>query len=297
MAEGRVEQAMLAFQSMLVNFPDSRLTGMALYNLGLAYFKRGQFHLAAAEFEKSIKAMPLNDAEFSEKARFCLANSFYLLGRYEEALELFKKTESSPNGEMAMMSGYKAALCYYNMAKDEEALKRLNVLLKKYPEAGLAADIKYWLGERCYAKGDKRGALGNFDEVVSRWPGSPLAGDAHRKMGNLLAEKGDFDSAIGHFKEALADEKVELKAQVQYQIGECFERKNQPEIAVEEYLKVATLYPEGTFWSIRAKLKSAMIFEGLKKAAEARRLYEELAGLDVEESKFAKERLSALQHN
>ena len=45
------------------------------------------------------------------------------------------------------------------------------------------------------------------------------------------------------------------------------------------------------FWAVRAQLKCAQAYEALEKLDEAKKLYERLAGMDIEESAFAKQRI------
>ena len=65
--------------------------------------------------------------------------------------------------------------------------------------------------------------------------------------------------------------------------------------AADEFLKVTDLYSNGAFWSVRAQLKCAQDLEAIGKPGEALRLYEKLAGMEIEESGFAKRRLELLK--
>ena len=82
-----------------------------------------------------------------------------------------------------------------------------------------------------------------------------------------------------------------MNAQIQYEIAEALEEKGDIRKAVEEYLKVPRLYSKGRFWSLRAELRCAQLFERLEEPAEAKKLYQKLAEMDVEESVLAKKRL------
>ena len=74
-------------------------------------------------------------------------------------------------------------------------------------------------------------------------------------------ELGPIDAAIEYLKKALGTDNNEFNAQVQYEIAEALEDKGDIAAAAEEYLKIPRLYSKGTFWSVKAKLKSAQLLE------------------------------------
>ena len=128
-------------------------------------------------------------------------------------------------------------------------------------------------------------------ELISATSDAGLKRDAARKMAGMLKLEKNYRSAIEYLRKALTDEKTDLNAQTQYEIAELFEAEGDLNRAAREYLKAPRLYPKSVFWGVRARLSCAKIFERLQKWEEAKHLYEKLASMDVEESKFAKERL------
>jgi tetratricopeptide (TPR) repeat protein len=114
-------------------------------------------------------------------------------------------------------------------------------------------------------------------------------------MANLKRREGAYGAAIDYYRRALTDENSESNAQIQYEIAELHEKMGDIEGACREYLKVEGAYPKGTFWSVRANLKCARAFEKLGRLAEAKRLYEKLAAMDIEESAFARKRLEMMK--
>ena len=142
-----------------------------------------------------------------------------------------------------------------------------------------------------YEEGKADEAIAKFEGLASKNPDSDFARRSYRKMAKIKKDLKDYDSAALYMGKALTGDNNELNAQIQYEIAEFFEEKGDLLKATEEYLKVTYLYSGGTFWSVRATLACAKIFERLEKFEEARRLYEKLADMDVEESAFAKQRL------
>ena len=137
-------------------------------------------------------------------------------------------------------------------------------------------------------------AIAKSEELALRFPDSEATRDAYRKIATFKKDAKDIDGTIAYLIKARGTQNNELNAQVQYEIAESFEEKGDLAKAAEEYLKVPSLYPKGAFWSVRAELKSAQIFEKLDRPGDARRLYEKLKEMDVEESAFAKKRLEEI---
>jgi TolA-binding protein len=331
MSTGKIDQAILAYQSAITNFPDTRLKEKILFSSGVANFVKGDFERSLFELKSLLETFP--DGEKSAKAKLYMAESLYNLGNYNEALSLYKSIEREIKEEdLRAMISYQIGCCYYGMGKEVQALEEFSRFLKMYPSSSLAQDARLWIGDyyRSKLKYDKareyyysipkdssseslrekallQAALtfqeeGKSDEAVLKleelaieFPGSETASNAYKKIAKIKIDRKDFDGAISFLKKALGSENNELNAQIQYEMAECLEEKGDLENAAVEYLKVPSLYSKGIFWSVRAYLKSAQILEKLGRMEEAVKLYKKLALMDVEESTFAKKRLESMK--
>jgi Ca-activated chloride channel family protein len=85
---------------------------------GVTHYNREEFDQAAAKFQESQLVTP----ESSDVA-YNLANSHYRLGRYEEAVEAYKKalTEQTPKN-LKQKSWYNMGNAYYRMGYMDEAI-------------------------------------------------------------------------------------------------------------------------------------------------------------------------------
>lgn len=326
-ATAKYDRAVLAYQSVLFNFPNTRLKEDVLFRLGMAYFKIGDFERSAVEFEKMLKLFP--DGVNAHKGNLYLANCLYNAAEYEKALALFKELAKNPGDEeLRQMARYQIPWCLYNIGKEAEALTEFAAYIKSYPKAENAPDVVFWFAEYydskknyeksreyysiiindypssgmadealyqlagiLYEEAKYDEAIVKFGELASKAPDSDYAKRSYRKMAKIKKDLKDYDAAVLYLGKALTGENNELNAQIQYEIAECVEAKGDLLKATEEYLKVTYLYSGGTFWSVRATLACAKIFERLEKFEDARHLYEKLADSDFEESAFAKQRL------
>ena len=108
--------------------------------------------------------------------------------------------------------------------------------------------------------------------------------------------KKDFPTAIKYLKKAQTPDDTDFNAEIQYDIAGSYELNNDNEQAVIEYLKASYMYPRNIFWSARAELKCAKLLEKMQKWDQAINVYERLAGRELKESEFAKERLEWLKN-
>jgi len=327
LATAKYDRAILAYQNVLFNFPDTRFKEEVFFQLGSAYFKIGDFERSAAEFEKLLKLFP--GSHDTEKVKLYLANCLYNDSEYNKALAAFKAlAKGSKDEELRQMARYQIAWCFYNMGKEAEALAEFTAYMRDYPRADNISDVVFWFAEyydskkkyekareyyssiiKSYGSGGmadealyqlagilheegKSGeAIARFEELAAKNPDSDYARRSYRRIATIKKDEKEYDAAASYMGKALTDDDTELNAQIQYEIAECAEEKGDLPKAAEDYLKVTYLYSGRTFWSVRATLACAKIFERLEKFEDARRLYEKLADMDVEESAFAKQRL------
>lgn len=93
---------------------------------GVTHYNREEFKQAAAKFQASQLEAPENS-----DVAYNLANSHYRLGRYDEAVEAYKKVlaeNSSPN--LKQKSWYNMGNTYYRMGYLEEAIDAYKKALK-----------------------------------------------------------------------------------------------------------------------------------------------------------------------
>ncbi|MFA6078349.1 MAG: tetratricopeptide repeat protein [Candidatus Omnitrophota bacterium] len=329
---GRYDQAVLAYKSLLLNFPDSTFREDAVLKLAMAYFMKKDFENAGTEFEISSKSKGVKTGNDEEV--FYYANSLYFSGRYEEAAEAFKNIRDASRDErFAAMAEYQLGWSYHNMHKEADAMEVFTGFLKRHPGSVMAGDVLFWFGEYYRQRGEYKRSREYYSSVLRDFPSGDLADEAafqsacsfvdegkdadaltdlrkfvavfpssghrwsaYRKMAALARKENDPDGAIALLREAITAENTDSNAQLQYEIAEIYEMKRSFDEAAAEYLKVSEFYPKGVFWSVRGMFKSAQLSEELGLLDRAKMVYEKLAVMDVEESKAAKEKLKYLSN-
>ena len=324
----------LAFQSVLINFPKSKLHSKAEYQIGLSYVRRSDFKSAIGQFEKIIDKYPKED-NVRVSALYQLGNALFNSSRYDDSIKIFKQLiKEYPDSDEFHRGIYGLGLSYYSSGDEKEALSVFKSYISQYPTGGVIPEVQFWLGQYYYDKGLYDAAYEYFKKLKDSYPGSPFAPqsvfymveilmknglksdaraclkevitrypdtnfekESYEKLGTLAMDDGRYDEAIEAYNKSLTSEKNSRNCHIHVQIGECYEKQGRIEEAEREYLKAAYLFPDVPYWPVNAQLNVARLLEGQNKWDEAKKVYEKLSSLDRDEGRYAKERLEWIREN
>ena len=138
-----------------------------------------------AALEKFRKAYELRKSPYS---LFYVANCYYDMGKYDEALKALKElNERFPDDERFVpLTYYKMAVI--NLKKDdrEAALKLLNTL-SNYKSASFKDLALIESGRILESMGQTGEAARKYEEITKNFPGSPFAEEARTKLSGKKA--------------------------------------------------------------------------------------------------------------
>lgn len=114
---------------------------------------------------------------------FYIANCYYEMGDYEEAIKNLKDlTSRFSEPQIVSYSYYKMAMAYLRKNDTDNALSSLKTL-SKYKE-GVLQDVALIESARILeAKGKIEEAKGNYKELIEKYPHSPFLNEAKIKVG------------------------------------------------------------------------------------------------------------------
>ena len=78
---------------------------------------------------------------------------------------------------------------------------------------------------------------------------------------------------------------------IQFKIAQSLQAQGKIPEAIEEYLKTTYLYTEDNNLVVKSLLRVAAIYEDAENFKEATNIYKRIISLNVEEAKYAKERI------
>lgn len=117
-------------------------------------------------------------------ARFYLANAYYHLGKFDQALEQFE--DFNPTDDVLAVSRLSGmASCYEAMGKYKEAAENFERAGTKYPDDASAAENMANAARNYGLAGDKATAIDLYKKLKQKYPTSAFARDADRFIAGL----------------------------------------------------------------------------------------------------------------
>jgi len=313
------------FEKFQDEFRDSSLKPQALYLLGASLYNLERFPEAIEVF-KGIIAQYGQNKELVQKAEYEIADCYSQMGNENEAITRFKQLRSKyPDSGLTAEIMWWLGEYYYRHNDLEAARKYFSSLIQDFPKSNLVPDAYYALGSCNEEESKHEEALMNFKKVIELTK-SDLTGQAaiaiadiyikqdksdmaiktyqdiirafpnlvhliYPKIADLYYKTNDYDESLDFCRKSLDVVPVREMAGIQLKIAEVKEAQGKIDEAVGEYLKVTYVYPQDTALVVKALLRVGAIYEDKEKFKEAANIYGKVASMDVQEAKFARERI------
>ena len=173
----------------------------ARYALGWTYFRQQRYEAASATFERFLSTYPRDtgDVPYREDAQLRLADSYYALKRYEDAIRAYGQI-SGDNEDYAL---YQQAQAQSFSGALGEAASTLQRLLDDFPESDLREEAQYRLGYVYFQQQDYDAAARAYGRVIDTAPDDPLAAQAQYGIGDALFNDGRFEDAARAYRTVL----------------------------------------------------------------------------------------------
>ncbi len=312
----------------------SELLAEANYILALSYFNLEEYNEAQKIFQKIIRNYPSQSAML-KKAEVSIAKCIYKLGDVKTALKRFKifiykypQSEATQEAlmwlgehyeeseELSQSLGYyekfiadfpgseKLGTVYYKLGQVYEAQQEYDQAIKAFKkinaekDSSLFAQAQLAIASIFTKELDHEKALKTYQDIILTSP--EFKRDAYVKIAEVWMAAKDYAKTIVAYQNALHSDKGEskfIKAQLQFNIADMYERLNQRKASVDEYLKIPYLYPEDVPWVVRAYLRVGRIFEDDEQWEDAKIIYNKIVQFQTDELKFAQERLEWIEKN
>ncbi|MXP56295.1 tol-pal system protein YbgF [Pantoea sp. Mhis] len=90
-----------------------------------------------------------------------------------------------------------------NKKEYDDAINKLQVWVKQYPNSVYQPNANYWLGQLFYNKGDKNQASHYFATIIKHYPKSSKTSEALLKIGIFMQEKNDIIRAKAIYRQII----------------------------------------------------------------------------------------------
>jgi tetratricopeptide (TPR) repeat protein len=207
---------------------DPAMPGLRL-NLGLAYFKNGDYREAIHLFEPMLKAQPAHTDD-TDRLTLLLGMSHYGLGEYRAATPyLVRASASDPQNLTLLLTLAHSCLLSSQFQCVIDAYHRIVALNAESAEADML------VGEALDAMKDSDGAIREFRAAIAANPKEP---NVHFGLGYLLWTRSQYAEAAREFQTELANNPGYTNA-MQY-LADCelqIEQLDQAQSLLEAILK------------------------------------------------------------
>lgn len=257
------EKAIVIFNDIVKLYPDrSQSLQNAMVGLAKTYYETGDVKEAAIRFKDIIRHYPKTEAEI--EGVLWLGQFDMTEGRYQEAVALYAK------GLLDFPETSKKGNLYFELGRAYQALENFEKALEFFRQVDPKTDPLLYPKAKIAIAGifakelDMGKAVETYRAIIATSP--QFKRDALMKIAQIYRREQKFKDELAVYAEAIDADKGESPitgAGIQFSVGDTYEMLNDPDRAVEAYLKIPYLYAKETAWIIKAYLRVARIYENM----------------------------------
>jgi outer membrane protein assembly factor BamD len=197
--DGNYLEAIEAFKTITVQYQGSSVADGAQFYIGESRFNRGEFILAAAEYDMLIRSMP--SSKYITTARYKRALSYYMMSPSPQLDQKYTKLaiddfqtflEYAPTDSLAKDADakigeltnklaekiYEAGRLYYRREFYKAAIVYFDNVIDQYHDTRYADAALLWKARSLRERKDFDGSLKAIDQLFEKYPSTPLKNDA-----------------------------------------------------------------------------------------------------------------------
>lgn len=313
------------FEKFILEYPHSSLVKDAMYIRAVGKYNLGKFKESIECLELIIRNYSL-DAELVQKCEYEIADCYYQLGDEKEAMSRFKVLRAKyPDSKLTCEIIWWLGDYYYRHNEFNEARRYFLSLVDTFPDNNFVPDAYYALGvisagEFLYEEAE------NYFKKAIELGKSDIVSNAGFSIADIYVKQEKFQDALDSYKSIMKNhenlvylvypkiaqvyykmrqfEKAKeayvksleflpssQTGEVKFSIAEVLQEQGKMKDAIEAYLNISNLYSQDKALVVRSLLRAASIYEDIEDFAQAESIYKRIVSLNVEEKKYAYERM------
>jgi TolA-binding protein len=260
---------------------DNSIHLRALLGLGVSLFFLGESDNAAGYLRE---AENINPAFETDRINFYMAECYFKLGKYQEALTRYNAIISKDD-EIVKQVIYSKGYCFFNLGNYDNAADQFSEFIEKYPNDSRFTDANlrladsyfgtknftaasrifkqlfqsgkyssddpytyYQYAQALYKSGETEAAINEFLTLQQKFPKSAYAENSLFTIGFIRFQNGDYKEAIEDYRNVLQIYKnSSLAPVVYYSIGDAFFNQEMYDSAIVNYQNVLIKYPSSEY--------------------------------------------------
>jgi tetratricopeptide (TPR) repeat protein len=204
-----LNESRVQLERLIKEFPSSPLLPKAQYHLGWCYWENSESQESVDAFRQAAEQLPKGD--FAAKARFKLADGYYVLGQYQEALDNYKLLIESYENVTKIKETFLDQVLYQIVRASVEADDvdsaqiAINKLIAYYPDTLLANTSSLLLGQHLIHIDNVSRAREVLFEMIEHFTGFPLKAEVYYAIAYSYELEGDWPRATGNYRTWIED--------------------------------------------------------------------------------------------
>ncbi|MCW9064971.1 MAG: tetratricopeptide repeat protein [Ignavibacteriaceae bacterium] len=253
----------------------------AMLGMGVSLFHLGEYDNAVGYFREVEN---LNPSFEPDKINFYVAECYFNLGKYQEALTRYNSIRSS-EVEYVKQVMYSKGYCQFNLGSYSNAAYQFSEFIELYPKDERTTDAKLrladsYFGEKnfaaasrifkqlfqsgkyssddpytyfqyaqaLYKSGETNAAIEEFRNLQQKFPQSKYAESSLFTIGFIKFQEGEFKDAVNDYRYVLhVYKKSNLAPVIYYSIGDAYFNLGMYDSAIVNYRNVITRYPSSEY--------------------------------------------------
>jgi len=271
------QEALLAYDELILGHPQSPEAAEALYTKGEIYFLQLNDVAGALTAYRAL-AMAFEGGAWSADATFRIGDCLAVKGDLDAAREEYQRlSQGRVPEDVREKASYKLARLSFLEGDLEEAKEKFDHLVSSFPQGfyvndalvysmfldeGLSEDKRslhaYVEAMRLGYQRDYQGALSAYQQALEQFSKTGLGDDILMQMALLKEKTGHPQEALADLQDLIADyPESRLCPEAQRRIGQIYElRLKELPLAIEAYEQVLSKYPHYLFLDdVRRKIR------------------------------------------
>ena len=173
----------------------------ARYALAWVFFKNKEYNRAADAFEAFLDSYQGSGRSdmYRTDARLRLADSYYALKRFPEAIRTYNEV-ASEGGDYAL---FQIGQAYSNAGRLDEALRTFTRLISNYPQSEWRWEAQYQLGYLNFMNQQYDLAIQEYEKILQAVPRELLAAKAQYGIGDAHFNAGRMREAADAYRRVI----------------------------------------------------------------------------------------------
>ena len=278
---GNRSNALLTFQQVYQNDPQSDYADNALYDAGVLLFEDKKLDEAKVCFGTVVKEFARGDV--AADAAMMLGECYASVSAFDSARVYYSKalTSEGTTFETKVNSIYQVAWSNFTLRNYKEAVAGFTRFLAAYSGHPKSVEAQYWLAESEYHGGDYKTALKHyldvvkisthprreesmygigwshyrlndfpkaidaFERLILSYPSGKFSFDARLRLGDCYFQQKDYKKAAGAYRAVIRlFAKNEGADYAVYQLGQTYYRSGDHEQATDQFAVLLKTYPK-----------------------------------------------------